>query len=209
MKRILCYGDSNTYGTNPSGGRWDENTRWTGRLQALLGSEYRIIEEGLGGRTTVWTDDLELLRRGRQFLPVALDSHLPLDLVILMLGTNDLKARHGPPTTGDVARGCRTLAEDIAKHCLFDQFPTPKILMISPITIGEGVSTTYPSFPETSVAQSRDFAHWFEEAAKIVGCEYLDAAQFAQPSPIDHLHMDADGHAALAEAIARKVREIL
>ncbi|MDD4648195.1 MAG: GDSL-type esterase/lipase family protein [Sphaerochaeta sp.] len=91
MRRILCYGDSNTFGTNPSGGRWQYDQRWTGILSSLLGPDFQIIEEGLGGRTTVFDDPLELHRSGREFLPVALHSHRPLDLVILSLGTNDCK----------------------------------------------------------------------------------------------------------------------
>ena len=89
MINILCFGDSNTFGTNPKGGRHAWNTRWPGRLQVLLGPEYYVIEEGMGDRTTVWDDPLEPGRCGIQALPIALQSHKPLDLVILALGTND------------------------------------------------------------------------------------------------------------------------
>ena len=98
MINILCFGDSNTFGTNPKGGRHSWNTRWPGRLQVLLGPEYYVIEEGMGGRTTVWDDPLEPGRCGIQALPMALQSHKPLDLVILFLGTNDCKAHfHASP----------------------------------------------------------------------------------------------------------------
>ena len=93
-KHILCYGDSNTFGTNPTHCpiRHPLHVRWTGRLQSLLGPNYRLIEEGMGGRSTVWDDPLEPGRNGLTFLPVALQSHRPLDLVILSLGTNDCKS---------------------------------------------------------------------------------------------------------------------
>ena len=93
MKNILCYGDSNTFGFTLEGGRHPYHIRWTGRLQQALGPEYRVIEEGCGGRTTVFEDEIDLGRNGRTSLPVCLNSHKPLDLVILMLGTNDMKNR--------------------------------------------------------------------------------------------------------------------
>ena len=95
MINILCFGDSNTFGTNPAGGRWPLEVRWTGVLQQLLGPGYRVIEEGCGGRTTIFEDELERDKNGRAQLRVALRSHRPLDLVILMLGTNDMKHRFG------------------------------------------------------------------------------------------------------------------
>ena len=88
MKTILCFGDSNTFGTNPAGGRHPRNVRWTGRLQKLLGEDYYVIEEGMGGRTTVWDDPLEPNRNGLRFLPVALQSHQPLDMVGPVLSSN-------------------------------------------------------------------------------------------------------------------------
>ena len=91
MKNILCYGDSNTFGFTLHGGRHPYDVRWTGRLQLALGPAYRVIEEGCGGRTTVFEDPIDLGRNGRTSLPVCLASHNPLDLVILMLGTNDMK----------------------------------------------------------------------------------------------------------------------
>ena len=92
MKTILCFGDSNAWGQPPgSFGRHSWDVRWPGALQQLLGSGVRIIEEGLSGRTTCFDDPFTANRSGLQQLPVVLESHYPLDLVIIMLGTNDLK----------------------------------------------------------------------------------------------------------------------
>ena len=94
MRRILCFGDSNTWGYDPATGeRFDEQTRWTGVLQAALGGDYTVIEEGLNGRTTVWDDPIEGHKNGHEYLVPCLETHRPLDLVVLMLGTNDLKRR--------------------------------------------------------------------------------------------------------------------
>jgi lysophospholipase L1-like esterase len=98
MKTILCYGDSNTWGYIPgTGERYASHVRWPGVLQNALGNGYVIIEEGLCGRTTVWDDPIEEYRSGKEYLIPCLKSHAPLDLVVLMLGSNDLKMRFAAP----------------------------------------------------------------------------------------------------------------
>ena len=150
MINILCFGDSNTFGTNPKGGRHAWNTRWPGRLQVLLGPEYYVIEEGMGGRTTVWDDPLEPGRCGIQALPIALQSHKPLDLVILALGTNDCKV-HLNATPKIIAKGMENLC-NLVQH--FDYGPgykVPQILVVSPVHIGEDLDhCPFVSFDETS-----------------------------------------------------------
>jgi lysophospholipase L1-like esterase len=87
VKRILCYGDSNTWGYDPvTQERFDKNERWTGQLSQMLGGNYDVIEEGLNGRTTVWDDPIEGYKNGRDYLIPCLESHKPLDLVIILLG---------------------------------------------------------------------------------------------------------------------------
>ncbi len=209
MKTILCYGDSNTFGTNPHGGRWPETIRWTGRLQHLLGAEYRVIEEGCGGRTTVWSDDLERDRNGREFLPVALASHKPLDLVILMLGTNDMKTRF-QVSPREIAEGARQLAELVQHYPYGPYFPVPQVLLVSPVYIGADIENSpFPGFDHRAIAKSHDLARWFAKAAGEQHCSFMDAAAFAHPSGTDNLHMEADSHEALADAFAARVREIL
>lgn len=110
MINILCFGDSNTNGSNPVGGRWGRWERWTGVLQKLLGDDYYVIEEGCGGRTTVMEDWLEPDKNGRAQLPVALRTHRPLDLVVIMLGTNDMKKRFSLLPV-DIAYGAAELGQ--------------------------------------------------------------------------------------------------
>ena len=120
---ILCFGDSNTWGYKPDKtGRFDENTRWTALLQKKLGPEYHIIEEGLCGRTTVFQDELRESRRGLDMIGVTVEMHNPLDLVIIMLGTNDCKTRYGA-SASVIARGLdqvvsRNLANEYRKVAL-------------------------------------------------------------------------------------------
>ena len=117
MKSILCYGDSNTWGYDPqTRSRFPHDVRWTGVLASSLGTGYRVVEEGLNGRTTRWDDPIEAGRNGLTFLQPCLESHLPLDLVIVMLGTNDLKQRFGL-SASDIAQSAaehRKLGEALA-----------------------------------------------------------------------------------------------
>ncbi len=115
MREVLCFGDSNTWGYDPvTRERFPGNVRWTGVLQAALGPGFRVIEEGLNGRTTVWEDPIEGDKMGKRHLPVCLASHAPLDLVIMMLGTNDTKKRYSAPST-DIAAGVGVLLDIVAR----------------------------------------------------------------------------------------------
>lgn len=208
MINILCFGDSNTFGSMPGGGRWPLDQRWTGILQGLLGPDYRIIEEGCGGRTTVFDDPLELDKNGRAQLPVSLRSHRPLDLVILMLGTNDMKQRfHLLPV--DVAYGAAELGKLAERYDYGVGFPTPKILLVSPIHLKEGVSeSVFTGFAESAVAVSKALAPYYEAQARSHGWFFFDAAKVAVPSDGDKLHMDQASHRALAEGLADAIRPI-
>lgn len=133
MKTILCYGDSNTYGLKSDlVSRYPRNVRWTGILQEKLGSEYYVIEEGLGGRTTVWDDPVEDYKNGKKYLLPCLDSHKPLDLVIIMLGTNDLKSRFSV-TPFDIGASMENLVKTIIKSDAGVDFQPPKILLVTPV----------------------------------------------------------------------------
>ena len=209
MKHILCFGDSNTFGSHPLGGRHPYEERYTGRLQMALGPGYRVIEEGLGGRTTVFADEIELGRCGREALPVCLSSHSPLDLVIIMLGTNDLKARLGL-TDWDLGKAMTQLLQIVDTHPYAPHYKKPQVLLVSPIEIGPLVAERgFGCFTAEASERSKRFAAIYEAAAAEMGVHFLNAALFARPSQEDHLHMDSAGHAALAAALEKKIRQIL
>ena len=118
LKEVLCYGDSNTWGYNPiTKERYEKDERWTGVLQNALGNDYHVIEEGLNGRTTVWDDPIEGFKNGKTYLIPCLETHKPLDLVIIMLGTNDLKKRFSL-SAYDIAQGAGVLIDVVYKSCL-------------------------------------------------------------------------------------------
>ncbi len=210
-KRILCFGDSNTFGSNPSGGRHDENTRWPMRLQQLLGAEYTIIEEGFGGRTCVFDDPVEGgYKSGVQYLPPCLMSHNPLDLVIIMLGTNDAKRRF--------QMSARTIAEaqmQLVRQCrLYGMGPDgapPKVLILAPPPLGAHIADTLYGdiFGPDAVAVTRGFAAEFQRISRLMRCEYLNAGDYVEASKADAVHLTAEAHLRLAEAVCEKVRRIL
>ncbi len=201
MHTILCYGDSNTFGTNPGGGRWDIDQRWTGLLASLLGPSYRIIEEGLGGRTTVFDDPLEPKRSGLEYLPVSLASHRPLDLVILSLGTNDCKSLNNA-NERIIAKGLEKLVTTVKTHPYGAGYPIPQVLVISPIHIGDDIeSSVFASFDAHSAALSKRLADPVRAMAAQQQVHFFDAATVAASSPLDQLHMDEEGHAGLAKAL--------
>ena len=206
MKSILCYGDSNTYGVNPfTGARWPKEVRWPGILQKNLVREFDIIEEGLGGRTTVWDDPLADGRNGKKALPMLLDSHKPLDLIIMMLGTNDLKERF-QALPEDIACGVGRLTGIIRSHFSVGPRSQPEILLVSPIHLGSDVEhSIYSGFRNSAVKKSKLLAPLIQKQAELYGCLFFDASSVAKPNRADMIHMDEKNHAALAAAIQKFV----
>lgn len=207
MVNILCFGDSNTFGTNPSGGRWDLHERWPSALQDELGNGYRIIEEGLGGRVTVMEDELEGDKNGKRHLPVLLRSHRPLDLVIIMLGTNDMKHRFNMLPV-DIAKGAEALGEIVQNYPYGAYYPVPRVLLVSPVLIRPGIEhSAYTGFTEDAVTVSQQLGKYYREAAEKHQWLFLDAATVASASENDKLHMEKEAHLALASALAKLIRD--
>lgn len=210
MKNILCFGDSNTYGTRPDRqGRWDMNTRWPCLLEKMLGDDYHIIEEGCGYRTTVFEDPIEPYKNGRSYLYPCLYSHRPLDLVIIMLGTNDMKTRFSASAT-DIAQGAKALADIVKQFDYRGDTTVPEILVVCPIRLGIRINSDPLIGSFDTISYQKSLRLW-SEFQKTIPAEYhlMNAADYAKPSEIDQVHMDAEDHYSLAEGICSKVREIL
>lgn len=209
MKNILCFGDSNTWGFDPStGGRYPREVRWTGRLQAAL-PDCRILEEGLNGRTTVFEDDLRPGRRGLTYLPIALKTHDPLDLVIFMLGSNDCKNRLRL-SAAEIAEGVQLLIEQTRNPSLHLR-QQPAILVVAPPPFEPGALARGGmrfTFGAESVETSRLLARFFRAAANQMGAHFFDAGQVTL-AEADGVHLSAAGHAALADALTGFLPHIL
>ncbi|MBO5573273.1 MAG: SGNH/GDSL hydrolase family protein [Clostridium sp.] len=211
MKTILCYGDSNTYGYNPMTGlRYPKNVRWPGCLAQLLGPDYEVVEEGCNGRTTVFDDPIEGWKNGMDYLRACLNTHKPIDLIIMMLGSNDLKEVFHA-SAEDSAEGAGALVKVMQEFLAEKQGFVPKIVLVSPPEIGPGIARS-PfrfSFSESAVARSKAFAPAFRKIAEKYGCIFVDAAAHISPSEEDSLHLMPEAHAKLAEVLAETVRKNL
>jgi len=209
-KRILCFGDSNTWGSIPGGTeRFPADVRWTGVLRRELGEEYEVIEEGYNGRTTVFDDPVEGRLSGLRYFGPCLDSQSPLDLVILMLGTNDLKLRFGVDA-GMSAFGLHRYLDALRVTPMAGE--RPRLLLAAPIRIDPSYrdSTLFlDMFGERAAERSEAFAPAYRAFAQEAGVAFLDAAEFARANPADGIHMAAPDHERLGKAFAAKVRELL
>lgn len=206
MKQILCFGDSNTWGLNgETGKRLPWGMRWTSLLQERLGNkDCRIIEEGLCGRTTIFEDPLRDGRRGTALLPTLLETHEGVDEVILMLGTNDCKTAFGA-SAELIGKGIEKLIDQI-----YDYAPEAKILLISPIYLGEKVwQEGYDvEFSKESVLVSKELENVYEKIANRKGIPFLMASKYVSCCEADQEHLNAKGHVVFADAVYEAVKKI-
>ena len=207
MRTLLLFGDSNTHGTVPMpdmgfSNRYGREDRWPGRLRRLLPG-WEVIEEGHPGRTTVHDDPVEgAHRNGLTVLPALLESHRPLDVVAVMLGTNDLKERFSVNAT-DIAHSLERLARVILASGAGPGNGAPGVLLVAPPPIIE-VGCLAGMFAG-GAAKSRALAAEIRAAAKRVGVPFLDAGQVVKVSPIDGIHYDAEANPALAAAFSKAI----
>lgn len=200
MKQILAFGDSNTWGLVPGSApfeRYPWGVRWTSLLQEKL-DDARVVEEGLCGRTTVFEDKCRPGRKGIDTLEVLMESHYPVDSVILMLGTNDCKSVYNASET--------TIGEGIEK-CLkvLEKYLLPEnILLVSPLALGEDVwkPNKDPEFDKKSVVVSKNLKDVYGSIARRHGVKFLAASDYVTASPVDNEHMDIEGHKHFAEIVS-------
>lgn len=199
--KILCIGDSNTWGYNPADGS-RQKKRWTKILQSLCPDD-EIIEEGLNGRTVISIDPQKRELCGIESLKMLLMSHKPIDLVIIMLGTNELKTTFSC-RAGYIANGISEYIKIIKNPYIWEGFNVPNILIISPILLGENIAEkqgVYGDFDENSFIQSKYLGKAIEDVCRRYDVGFMNAADYAVPSEIDDIHMNEENHKKLAEAI--------
>lgn len=203
--RILCYGDSNTWGYNPvDATRY--NKRWTKELARLL-PEDEIIEEGLNGRTFSSDDPEWPGRNGLDVLPVLLRTHRPLDLVIVMLGSNDLK-KFFSMTEKKLVSALNITIDTIRNENLAIPYAVPSVLVVAPVLLGDSIITTSKwadVFNKNSLLLSRRTSELFRQVSNRRKTFFCDASEIAHPSDYDALHLDEENHLRLAEALAAEI----
>jgi lysophospholipase L1-like esterase len=180
--------------------------RWTGVLQRELGDGYQVIEEGLDGRTTVWDDPIEGYKNGRTYLIPCLESQRPIDLVVMMLGTNELKMRFSL-SAFDIAEGVRVLVDIVQKSEAGRDGGAPKLLLMAPPPVAK--LTEFAEMFEGAEAKSSRFGEHYRRIAEEQGSEFFDTSEVIVSSDIDGIHFEASEHEKLGKAAADLVREIL
>ena len=209
MPTIVCYGDSNTYGFDPvTRGRFPRHVRWPGIVAAELAGAVHVVEEGLGGRTTVWDSPFVPGRDGRTYLVPCLASHAPVDVLVVMLGTNDLKSvfRLAAP---DVAAGAASLVDIALVSGAGPEGRPPRVLLVAPPRLGAATAMSELWGLGEAQETSTRLASHYRTAAEDLGCAFLDADALVAMHPADGVHLDAEGHAVLGRAIAAEVRALL
>lgn len=208
MKRIVCFGDSNTYGYTYGKNtgdviRFDENTRWTGVLQRLAGMDYTIIEEGLSGRTTCFRDPLNEGMAGIDYIYPCLMSHAPFDTLIIMLGTNDCKERFAA-TPKNIADGVKRLVQ-IAKGMPVWK-DVPDIIVIAPAPVKKECESSF-MFGEMGKCSDKSYhlSKEYKEMAEMEKIKFLDAAD-VELNTIDYMHFSAKGHTQMAAMIWNELK---
>ncbi len=205
MKTILCFGDSNTFGyRGEDGGRFDETQRWTKLLQKGLGAGYTVVEEGLCGRTTVFPDPLQVGARGADYLVPCLQSHQPVHLLVIMLGTNDTKERMSA-SAPCIGLGLRRLVE-MARGQGVENF-----LLIAPPPIEAGMYTSpvAGTMGAGCVEKSRQLAQVYAAVAQELDCHFWDAGSLGDVfNGVDYMHLTAQGHEKMAAALTPKIAEL-
>ncbi|SMC75903.1 Lysophospholipase L1 [Fulvimarina manganoxydans] len=211
MKTILAFGDSLTWGYNPETAlRHEFFDRWPNVVGRALGHKVRVISEGLNGRTTAFDEDFVAAdRNGARVLPTLLASHQPLDLVVIMLGTNDLKRSTGGGRVFESRQGLERLVEIVQCFPYQRGYEAPKLLLVAPPPFCETMEPDFALLFGHAVEESIHFRSAVTKVAEEYGCAMFDAGEVCETSPLDGVHLDAENTRRLGEALVGPVRELL
>lgn len=205
MKTILCYGDSNTWGYDAERiARFDYSIRWPTRLGMLLGTDFRVIDEGLCGRTTVFDDPLTYGLNGLSTLQPIIKSHIPIDLTVIMLGTNDCKGYYGA-TARNIGEGMRRL---VTQARFLD---AGKILIVTPINIDPRIyeTETVDIMGQGCSQKSIRLNEYYKKIAADLNVYHMDSNESVTPNQADFMHFDEKSQETFALALAEKIKTIL
>ncbi len=203
MKKILCYGDSNTFGYNPcNASRYDKQTRWTSVLQNILGNNYQIIEEGGCDRTGIADNDKGFLFSAQKHFPNMISETGEVDILILWIGTNDLQFKYN--------LSLEEFEKGLKKLILIAQKYAKKIVLIPSVELPDNVLDGYFSFQfdSTSVSKSKETGRIYKKLSQIYGLEYFDINNYVKPSKTDGLHYDANEHKIIAQKLSEFLTKI-
>lgn len=203
MKKILCYGDSNTFGFNPiDASRFDENTRWSAVLQQNLKNNYTIVEEGMCDRTGFVDNPKGFLYSAQRHFPKFLSKSERFDIIILAIGTNDLQFQYNI--------GYNAIQRGLAELIKQGLEKTDKMIIIPSVILKENILNGYfkIQFDETSIIKSKKIITIYKKLSNALNCYFFDVNKFALPSDTDGLHYDKETHKIIADKLTKYIIEI-
>ena len=211
MKTVLCYGDSLTWGYDAIGlGRHAYEDRWPSVLQAGLGEKVRVVAEGLNGRTTAYDDHTAAAERnGVRMLPTILATHQPLDLVILALGTNDVKRSTGGGRVFEAQSGMERLVEIVRSFPYSFAYAPPDILIVAPPRLVKTANEEFDLIFGHAIEEAKGFGAAYRKVAAESGCHLFEAASACVAAPVDGVHLDAENTRRLGQALVPVAAGIL
>lgn len=206
--KILCYGDSNTWGYIPvTEARYPADVRWTGVLQTLLGDGYWVIEEGFNGRTTNLEDPDSPAKNGLQYFYPCLRTHNPLDLIVLMLGTNDTKFKFHR-SAEEIAADAELLLQEIQQTAWNKQGETPAVLLLAPPLVDDTVMEAREEFAGAGEKTAR-LPSLYQQLARRYGSRFADVSGWVSPSPKDGIHLEEKAHFKMAQELYSLIKALL
>jgi len=203
MKKILCYGDSNTFGYNTEDiSRFDEKTRWTSLMQEILGNDYEIIEEGLCDRTGFVDNDKGFMFSSQRHFPKMITKLKDVDLLILSVGTNDLQFKYNITFS--------QIEKSLEKLIVIAMNNVRKIVLIPPVVLDDKVleGCFNNQFDSNSVSKSKKVAKVYKKLSNVYGLDYFDFNEFVKPSPLDGLHYDSEGHRIISLKLSEYIKNL-
>jgi len=195
--KIVCYGDSNTWGYIPATGeRHPASIRWTGLLQKSLGYDFEIVEEGVSSRTTTFDDPKHEGKNGKTYLIPCLETHNPIDILILFLGTNDLKERFNK-TPEQIFKSVEELVITIKEYAWNKNKKQPKFILVSPTIVDETVDGVEEKY-KGAEKKSQQFPDGYRKIAEKYGLVFVNLQEFVKPSKKDGYHLDPESHKTIS-----------
>ncbi len=207
MKTLLCYGDSNTYGYDPQkGGRYENKKRWTTILAEKLGPDYVVVPEGLNGRTTAYDREDVAWKNGLPYFAPCIASNKPVDIISIMLGTNDCN-KNLNLSIDDISAGMEKLIQTVIDQCPYIQGYVPKIIIVAPAPILENTASSpfADKLDENSVKKSQEIGEAYKLLAEKYGCRFINCNTKVEVSPIDAEHLTEKGHKQMAELLYNEI----
>ncbi len=206
MKKILCFGDSNTWGCSPHDGtRFDEKTRWPMVMGSILGEGFTVIEEGLNGRTVLSASPVESDANGVDCIAEIVEKNAPVDITVICLGTNDIFVID-EVTLDQISYGMERIIDTVRGFHVDAGMNPPAVIVMAPAGYNSSVEGSY--FYELQINKLKCLPDIYRKLADRKNCLFFNAADYVTGSPLDGSHLEAAGHILLGQKLAEFIGTI-